>query len=51
MVIVDLDTYQSNGGYVDLANREAAAAMDLKAAATIDSVDSNASAMMDSDTL
>ena len=33
-VMVDLDAYQSIGGYVDLVNREAAAAMDLKAAAT-----------------
>ena len=32
-----------------MANREAATAMNLKAAATIDSVDSYASAMVDSD--
>ena len=49
MVMVDSDAYQSSGGYVDLANREAKAAMNLKALATIDSVDSDASAMVVSD--
>ena len=47
--MVDSDAYQHSGGYVDLANREASAAMGLKAAATIDSVDSDASAMVDSE--